>query len=199
MNYLAHIFLSGDNPSRKVGNFIGDFVKGKQYQNYPSEIRKGIVLHRRIDHFTDNHIVVKEAVQLLRSTFGRYSAIVLDLYFDYILANNIACYAPNSSLTRIARSFYVSATLRYWYLPKKVRKFIWHFIITNRLEKYKTLEGLEESLKIMASFKTPHISPEEAIFFLKENRVWIENSFHQFFPELITYVADCEKELSEIR
>ena len=29
MNFLAHLYLSGDNPRLMVGNFIGDFVKGR--------------------------------------------------------------------------------------------------------------------------------------------------------------------------
>lgn len=196
MNYLAHIFLSGENGSRKVGNFIGDFVKGKQYESYPIEIKRGIILHRKIDHFTDNHPVVRETVRELRGTFGRYSAIVLDLYFDYILANHIQRYAPQKTLHQISRSFYYAAIVRYWYLPKRVRNFIWHFIFTNRLEKYQTVEGLKESLQIMANFKTPHISPDEAVEYLLSHQPTIEGCFHQFFPELISYVADCEKEFT---
>ena len=28
MNYLAHIYLSGDNDEIKIGSFLGDWVKG---------------------------------------------------------------------------------------------------------------------------------------------------------------------------
>ena len=36
MNYLAHIFLSGDDRRVQIGNFVGDAVKGRAYENYPS-------------------------------------------------------------------------------------------------------------------------------------------------------------------
>ena len=45
MNYLAHIFLSGDNRRVQIGNFVGDAVKGRAYENYPSGFREGILLH----------------------------------------------------------------------------------------------------------------------------------------------------------
>lgn len=198
MNYLAHIFLSKENGSRQVGNFVGDFVKGKNYESYPLEIRRGMILHRQIDDFTDNHPIVKEAVAKLRGTFGRYSAIILDLYFDYILANNIQRYCK-SSLPAIAYSFYRWAIIYYFFLPSKVKSFIWHFIFTNRLVKYKTKEGLRDSLQIMANFKTPHISPDDAVQYLSLHLQEIEDSFHQFFPDLITFVTEKENEIRKLK
>ena len=58
---MAHLFLSGDDDDIKIGNYLGDFVKGNQLDKYPKGIRDGILLHRKIDHFTDNHPVVLES------------------------------------------------------------------------------------------------------------------------------------------
>ena len=55
MNYLAHIFLSGGQPDIMIGNFIADSIKGSKYSAYPTEIQKGILLHRQIDTTTDAH------------------------------------------------------------------------------------------------------------------------------------------------
>ena len=55
MNYLAHAFLSFRNPQILVGNMISDFVKGKKKEDYPDLIKKGIMLLRAIDNFTDLH------------------------------------------------------------------------------------------------------------------------------------------------
>ena len=55
MNYLAHLLLSGNDEDVIFGNFIGDAIKGKQYQDYSGSIQKGILLHRQIDTFTDSH------------------------------------------------------------------------------------------------------------------------------------------------
>ena len=59
MNFLAHLYLSKSNENIIIGNFIADAVKGKKYNNYPKEIKAGILLHREIDNYTDNHPIVK--------------------------------------------------------------------------------------------------------------------------------------------
>ena len=38
MNYLAHIFLSGNDRCIQIGNFIGDGVKGDGYKQYPRKL-----------------------------------------------------------------------------------------------------------------------------------------------------------------
>ena len=35
MNFLAHIYLSGDNDFIKIGNFMTDGIRGKDYLKYP--------------------------------------------------------------------------------------------------------------------------------------------------------------------
>ncbi len=55
MNYLAHLFLSGNNDLLKIGNFMADGIRGNDYLNFPEEVKNGIILHRHIDTFTDAH------------------------------------------------------------------------------------------------------------------------------------------------
>jgi acyl carrier protein phosphodiesterase len=51
MNYLAHAFLSYNEPMILVGNMISDFVKGRQKFGYAVSVQKGMMLHRAIDSF----------------------------------------------------------------------------------------------------------------------------------------------------
>jgi acyl carrier protein phosphodiesterase len=187
LNYLAHIFLSGNDHKLQIGNFIGDFVKGSQFDTYPAKIREGIILHRKIDSFTDSHHIVKETIAILRPTFGRYSGIIADMYFDYFLANNFLTYSPQKSLNQFAHKFYFFIILNYTQLPDRVKKFIFHFISTNRLYQYSSLEGLHRSLEIMSDYKISAINPDATIAFLIENNDKLEDKFHQFFPELIEF------------
>ena len=76
MNYLAHAYLSFNEPGLLVGNMISDFVKGKKKFDYPAGIRKGIALHRAIDTFTDDH----EATKLAKNVFHPSITISLQLY-----------------------------------------------------------------------------------------------------------------------
>ena len=110
MNYLAHIYLSGDSKEIKVGNFIGDFVKGNQHQHFPEKVAYGIILHRRIDSFTDQHSAVRECIQLLRPGYGKYAGIVADIFFDHFLASNWKDYSMDSlhHFTKNAHAIFLS-------------------------------------------------------------------------------------------
>ena len=88
MNFLAHQFLSFDDPALKTGNLLGEFVKGKDYQQYTPTLQKGILLHRKIDDFTDRHPLVGELSKSMHTTFHKYSPVIVDIYFDYCLAIN---------------------------------------------------------------------------------------------------------------
>ena len=148
MNYLAHIFLSGNDRCIQIGNFIGDGVKGDGYKQYPRKFQQGILLHREIDAFSDRHPLVREAVGIGRETFGRYSAVVNDILFDYFLASRFQDYA-GLPLKRFSRRFYTALAWNYRHLPERFQGFIWHFILTDRLCRYASLTGIQQSLEIM--------------------------------------------------
>ena len=188
MNYLAHIFLSS-SPQEQVGNFIGDFVKGKDFEKYPTEIQKGILLHRAIDYFTDTHPIVIAAKALLRDTFGRYAGVVTDMYFDHFLAVHFSDYS-SVKLRKFSYKFYWALWYNRKLLPPRVKGFLWHFISTNRLCRYATLDGLRSSLNIMSQYKAFPVNSDEVIAFLRENYQVLDENFKQFFPELIDFAKD---------
>ena len=187
MNYLAHIFLSGNNNKMRIGGFIADFVKGSNFKKYPTKIGQGIVLHRQIDTFTDNHLIVRDLINKMRPEFGRYAPIVLDMYFDYFLATNFTRYSK-TKLWLFSFYFSISALLHYYYLPQRVKRFIWHFAMSNRLYKYSKIAGLYESLYIMSVYKITALEPQKCINYLLNNKAELENSFLLFFDELVQYV-----------
>lgn len=192
MNYLAHIFLSGNHSKVQVGNFIGDFVKGSKFNDYPAKIREGILLHRQIDDFTDSHPIVVEMTNFLKPEFGRYSGIVSDMYLDYFLANNFRKYSK-LSLNKFAFRFYIYALINYRHLPQRVKGFIFHFVFSNRLAKYAKLEGLRESLEIMSNYKVKAIKPDKTIAFLQNHQEILENWFTLFFDDLLIFVQGKQK------
>ena len=189
MNYLAHVFLSGPNRKVQLGNFVGDAVKGSSYKNYPPDIAKGIQLHRAIDDYTDRHPAVCEVVHRLQPEFGRYSGVLLDIYFDYLLASRFESFF-GVSLRRYTRTFYLSLLINYRYLPVRFKRFIWHFILTDRLRKYATLNGIRESLNIMVEYHHIDISVDKAICYLKEHDEELFAVFQPFFIELQRFCAE---------
>ena len=93
MNHLAHLYLSSDNEEEMVGQFIADAVKGNDFNLYSPDIRKGILLHRWVDSFTDTHDLVKELRAAYRPNLGLYSGVLIDLVFDHYLAKDFHIHA----------------------------------------------------------------------------------------------------------
>src|SRR5262245_6236281 len=89
MNFLAHLYLSGNDAEIMVGNFIGDFVKGRNvYERFDQRIAKGIELHRSIDAYTDVHPKVALSKNKLREKYHHYSAVIVDMFYDHFLAHH---------------------------------------------------------------------------------------------------------------
>ena len=179
MNYLAHILFSGEDEDIQLGNFIGDAVKGS-YDHYPERIREGIALHRRMDQYADGHPAVREAVLLLRPDFGRYSGVLTDIFFDHFLAVNFERYT-SKSLQRFAWGFYWNLIWHYAILPPRIKGFLWHFVITNRLCRYGSLNGIRESLSIMTKYRNFVVDPDKAVIFVKDRYTVFNDSAVTFF------------------
>jgi len=152
MNYLGHIYLSGNDELLMVGNFIGDYVKGNQYNSFPDQIRQGILFHRAIDHFTDQNEHWLAIRELLRPFYHRYAGVVADIFIDHFLAKNWNLYS-DTLLTWYAKWAYAAFLRHHQYLPAKVQEFLPYLIQHRRLQSYAYIEGLEMSLRIM-SFRT---------------------------------------------
>ncbi len=189
MNYLAHIYLSGDNELLTVGNFIGDYVKGKQHEKYDTEVQRGILLHRQIDFFTDQHPIVKKVMAYFRPNYGRYAGIVTDMIFDYFLAVNWSNYS-SISLRNYSKNTHAILLSNFSILPARVKLFLPFIIQHKRFESYATLEGIQESLEIMSRRTSLPAETAFAMQSLKANYQEIKEYFEEFFEELISYVED---------
>src|SRR6476469_2003503 len=107
MNFLAHIYLSGDNDLIKIGNFMADGIRGKDFENYPGDIQKGIILHRAIDTCTDAHDIFRQGTKRLHSQFHHFAGVIMDVFYDHFLAKNFSEYSA-VGLAEFADSFYKS-------------------------------------------------------------------------------------------
>ncbi|WPO99141.1 ACP phosphodiesterase [Pseudomonas sp. HR96] len=94
MNYLAHLHLGGPSPQQMLGSLYGDFVKGRLEDRFPPPLEAAIRLHRRIDAYTDSHPLVLAALQLFSPERRRYAGIIVDVFFDHVLARHWREYHP---------------------------------------------------------------------------------------------------------
>lgn len=186
MNFLAHAYLSFDQPKVLVGNFIGDFVRGNLDQQFEKEIVTGVMLHRQIDSFTDSHPLVKEAQALLKPVFKRYATVITDMYFDYFLAKNWHEY-DERSIENFAQWVYGVISAHQKILPEKFQYPFKYMQKENWLVAYGTMEGLQRSFTGL-SYRTAFDSKmEKAPEFLKLHQDKFENYFKPFFQELILF------------
>lgn len=187
MNYLAHLYLSGESEEIKLGNFIGDFVKGNRHTKYPEKVAFGIVLHRHIDSFTDRHPDVSACNKLLRPAYGRYSGIVADVFFDHFLAAKWNEYSVHTlrSFTKNAHAIFLS---NFFMLPMEVKQFLPFLIQHKRLESYAKKENLFQVLEIMSRHTSLPSNSHYAMQILSEEYDQFETLFKSFFDEMVEYV-----------
>ena len=88
MNYLAHLYLSGESEDLRFGNFIADSIRGKELARYQDGVLQGIMMHRAIDFYTDSHTTVNKSVARLKPGFKRYAPVIIDVFYDTILPLN---------------------------------------------------------------------------------------------------------------
>lgn len=192
MNFLAHLFLSCDNEDLLIGNFIADFIRNKEVENYPESVQKGIHLHRQIDSFTDNHPIVKQSVHRLQPHHHKYAAVVIDIVYDHLLAVNWSRYS-GQSLATFANDVYDVLEKRMTTLPSKLQKRLPGMIAGNWLEAYATQEGILFTLKKMDERTRFPSNFGEALKHLTMDYDLFEAEFYQFFPELMAYVeSNCK-------
>jgi acyl carrier protein phosphodiesterase len=90
MNYLVHFFLAGDDDELRLGNLLGDFVKGRverfAHRGMTERLRTGIQMHRTIDAFADRHPAVRRSKEILAPAYGRLSGVIVDVFYDHVLA-----------------------------------------------------------------------------------------------------------------
>ncbi|MBN2237314.1 MAG: DUF479 domain-containing protein [Bacteroidales bacterium] len=189
LNFLAHIYLSGENSGLIIGNFIADMVKGKSYLEYTPEIQAGILLHRKIDFFTDNHPVFRQSKRRIIEEHGRYSGVVIDLYYDHFLAKYWSKYS-NENLEDFVCKTYKLFISNFRVLPSKAKYILPFLVRQNWLLNYRNLDALSLIFERMDRRTSYQSGMKNAVFSLKNHYQEIEQDFEEFMPELIRFVAD---------
>ena len=184
MNLVVHQFLSCDNPEWMAGNHLGEVVKGKMYLNYPPEIQKGILLHRFIDTFSDAHPVVKRSSHALHKNYGKFSPIIIDVYYDFLLIKNWEQFSDISFMAFRDRCYSVLKEFNEIY-PEKLKVFTEALFRYDWFNAYSTYEGLEVILGNMSRRTKFHNNMNMAVKDLYLNESAFEQNFLEFFPDLL--------------
>jgi acyl carrier protein phosphodiesterase len=186
LNYLAHFYLSRKSEELLIGNFIADAVKGSAYKSYPPEIAKGILMHRNIDTFTDQHPVTELSKARLRPRYRKYSGVIIDIYYDHFLAVKWEQFSE-IKLQDFADYVYELMNAQKNILPERSGRFLSYMTQNNILYNYSRLEGIEKVLTGMSRRTVFQSGMENASEDLKKYYSEFEKEFDNFFPELIEF------------
>ena len=96
MNFLAHALLAGDDDDDRIGGLMGDFVKGLLPAGLPPALASGVALHRAIDSFADRHPAFAASRTRISATRRRVGGVLVDLFYDHLLARDWADYGAGS-------------------------------------------------------------------------------------------------------
>jgi len=203
MNYLAHLYLSDDAPLAVVGNLMSDFIKGRdRLYHMPVDLQRGIMLHRFVDSYTDHHPVVHQCIRRISAKWGWYSGIIIDVYFDHLLAREWGRYSIVPLREYCDLTHHILRD--YWdQLDDDMREMASRLIANDRLMSYYELQGIEEALRSISQLlavRMPRhpIQLHEAIPDLIEHHDGLQHEFNDFFPQLIEFATQKNRELEPL-
>lgn len=188
MNFLAHIYLSGNDDLVKIGNFVADTIRGSQYLNYPKPMQEGILLHRKIDAFTDAHPLFRRSKKRLTTEFGHYSGVIIDIFYDYFLAKNWKKYS-DIPLKNYVADFYNILLKNRYLLNERANELTSYMVKENWLESYQTFDGISKILYQMDRRTEFRSKMQFAPIALQQNEAYFEEDFSIFFDEIRAEIA----------
>lgn len=194
MNFLAHIYLSGENDIIKVSNFMADSVKGNDYLDYEGDFQKGILLHRAINSFTDANETYRKSKHRLHDNYGHYSGVIMDVLYDYFLAKNWSHFST-IPLHDFVSNFYKKLLENFEFLPEKTKKLVPYLIEQNWLETYQTIDGIERILWQMSHRIKFRYDLSKAV---NELRLYYSEFESEFFSFMEEVQLMCKEKLKEL-
>lgn len=189
MNYLVHLFVSRHDEDLQIGNWMGDIVRNKDLEQLPDKIVQGVLLHRDIDQFSDQHPLIKKGIQRIRNRHGKYAPVVLDIFYDFLLFSHWEIYG-SSPFDAFTKQFYQSLLAKNHEFPASVQKRVDSMVTHQFLNAYTSKEGMNDVFRRVAERANFPNEMFQAMDHLLEMKSDFEVEFHNFFPTLQEFVLD---------
>lgn len=184
MNYLAHAYLSFNQPGILIGNMISDYVKGKKKFNYPERILHGIMLHRKIDAYTDSHEATKAARVFFKPSYGLYSGAMIDVVYDHFLANDKSIFKTEDELIDFENTTCSILNKNVDILPERFKKMLPYMTAQKWLSNYRFRWGIQQSFRGVAH-RAKFINESEMAFELfNKNYYALKECYYSLFNDI---------------
>ena len=189
LNFLAHAQLaSGHHQEFVVGSVVGEYVKGPITKNLPLLFGLGVMHHRLIDVFTDQHDFVVNYKSRVDKKYRRYCGIVLDIYCDYLLIQSWKLFS-DENIDSFITTLYQGILEHRWNASEKHQPRLNSLVEDDWLRSYSSIEGICTAVR--------HIERRLGVVVGLENLVILMNTdedlkqaFFSFYRDLSTYADD---------
>lgn len=195
MNYLAHAYLSFNNPEILAGNMISDYIKGKKQFDYPPAVQKGIKLHRAIDNFTDTHAATQELKSFFRPQYRLYSGAFADVVYDHFLANDTQQFSTEKDLQQFAAGTYHLLDGFTDIFPPAFQKIFPYMKQYDWLSNYRHTWGIEKSFGGVVRRAAYLTESEKAFEIFNTHYAAMQVCYNAFFPDIKKYSFNQSGEL----
>ncbi|MBK6523308.1 MAG: DUF479 domain-containing protein [Sphingobacteriaceae bacterium] len=185
MNYLAHAYLSNNDEGLLLGNFIADHLRGNNFEHLSEEVKKGIYMHRKIDQFTDEHPSFKQSKRLFYDGFEKYSGVLVDIYFDHLLARDFISYSQKS-LPEFASHVYGIYEKHKHVLPENSERFLSYVLSNNIYNAYSKIEGIEKVLFHLSHRINHGVMLNDSVTLFKKNEIELQENFTIFMKDIVS-------------
>jgi acyl carrier protein phosphodiesterase len=193
LNWLAHVFLSEPNVEFRLGNLLADIVRGEELRRMSAGFQRGAQKHKQIDAFTDSHPIVKRSRARVGPEFRRFSGVLVDVFYDHLLAIHWNTYSP-IVLDAFTAKFYAEIESSRIELPSSARVTLDRIIRHDLLGSYRRIEGVERSLRRISAYLSSRwqreFELERGVADLVAQRAGFDADFAEFFPQLQRAVSN---------
>jgi len=198
MNYLAHIHLAAPDPEAMLGALLGDFVFGRAaLEDYSALERREILVHRRVDRYTDEHPLVAQARALFAPGLRRYAGIALDVYYDHLLARDWARHA-DEPLDAFTARFYAHLLAQRGRLPGRLRALAPRMAAHDWLGSYRQRENVDLAVSRIATRLSRNGERlVDCLDDLRRHEAQIDAGFQAFYPQLQAYARQVRAGLAQ--
>ena len=190
MNYLGHLVLSGQDDEVLLGNFMADAIKGSSYNSYSENIQKGILLHRKIDDFTDQHESYLNGKRRFYNDYPKMGGVILDIVYDHLLWQYELKYQKLNLKEEIKR-YYQILDAQNTLMPDQVKFMYGYMKRDDWLSNYQHEWGIKRALSGIGRRIGYSKRLEKSFSLVLKNRDKFMEEFETFFQDIKDEVNYC--------
>ena len=153
MNFIGHAYLSGPSEKVLLINFTADLLPLNYKKKLEGAYAKGLLIHQKIDAFTDNHPYVKGIRSQLFDAYSHYSRVIVDILLDHFLITHWD-QLHELSFTEFIEQLKYKLLKQEAILPEEAQKVLHLLIRRDWMGRYGSISGIKESV-----FEFSHRTP----------------------------------------